>query len=41
MEFPTYLWVNIPSAEFSMIEAQTKTLSMRVIVGNPKRQHLV
>jgi hypothetical protein len=29
MEIPTYLWVNIPSAEFSMIEAQTKTLSMR------------
>lgn len=35
-QYPTYLWVNIPSAEFSMIEAQTKTLSMRVIVGNPK-----
>lgn len=34
--YPTYLWVNIPSAEFSMIEAQTKALSMRVIVGNPQ-----
>lgn len=34
--YPTYIWVNIPSAEFSMFEAQEKTMSMRVIVGNSK-----